>query len=84
MTWRYRTSGLTEATREAGAATEASCAAISHAYDDYGWDLVETHMDDRNTGARALVERLESRVMSREMFPASQGAEHLLSSAQTA
>lgn len=59
---------LSEA-RGVGAATEASRAAISHAYDDYGWDLVETHMDDRNIGARALVERLGGKIIAREMFP---------------
>lgn len=55
--------------RGAGAATEVSRAAISHAYGDYGWDLVETHMDDRNIGARALVERLGGKIIAREMFP---------------
>ena len=55
--------------RGAGLATEASRAAIAFAYDVLAWDLVETHMDDRNDAARRLALRLGGQVIARETFP---------------
>lgn len=52
-----------------GFATEASRAAIEHAYREYKWDLVETHMKDENEAARRLVERLGGKVIDRLEFP---------------
>ena len=60
---------LLPAARGKGLATEASRAAIAYAYDVLGWDLVETHMDDRNEAARRLALRLGGKVIAREMFP---------------
>jgi hypothetical protein len=34
-----------------------------------GWDQVETHMNDANTPARALVSRLGGVVIARHPFP---------------
>ncbi len=55
--------------RGEGFATEASRAVIAFAYDVLAWDLVETHMDDRNEAARRLVLRLDGKVIARETFP---------------
>ncbi len=55
--------------RGRGVATETSVAAIDHAYTEYGWELVETHMDDKNLAAKALVERLAGTPIAREPFP---------------
>jgi len=55
--------------RGKGLAVEASRLAIRHAYDVYRWDLVETHMNDKNEAARALVLRLGGERMARERFP---------------
>ncbi len=55
--------------RGTGAAVEVSNAAIRHAYENYGWSLVETHMDDRNQAARKLVHKLSGQEIAREMFP---------------
>ena len=52
-----------------GFATEASQAAIEHAHREYKWDLVETHMKDKNESARRLVERLGGKVIDRLEFP---------------
>ena len=60
---------LSPRARGQGLATEASRAAIAFAYDVLTWDLVETHMDDRNEAARRLVLRLGGEVIAREMFP---------------
>ncbi|MBY8976200.1 GNAT family N-acetyltransferase [Rhodobacteraceae bacterium NNCM2] len=55
--------------RGKGFATEASRAAITFAYDTLGWPVVETHMRDHNTPARAIAERLGGVVDRRETFP---------------
>ena len=60
---------LLPAARGKGFATEASQAAIAFGYDQLGWELVETHMNDDNLPARRLVERLGGEVLTREQFP---------------
>ena len=50
-------------------ALEASRAAISFGYQELGWDLIETHMDDDNIAARKLVEKLGGEILTRERFP---------------
>ncbi len=55
--------------RGSGIATEASRAAIHYAYDRLGWNSVETYMNDNNTAARALTERLGGKRVDRRMFP---------------
>ncbi|WP_298985081.1 GNAT family N-acetyltransferase [uncultured Roseibium sp.] len=55
--------------RGTGAAVEVSKVTIKHAYDNYGWPLVETHMDDANAAARKLVQKLGGEVIAREVFP---------------
>ncbi|MBO6756511.1 MAG: GNAT family N-acetyltransferase [Roseibium sp.] len=55
--------------RGRGIATCASRLAIRHAYMDYAWDQVETHMNDDNIAARALVDRLGGIWIARQMFP---------------
>jgi [ribosomal protein S5]-alanine N-acetyltransferase len=57
------------AARRLGYAREASLAAIRFGYDQLGWNLVETHMNDDNSAARALVERLGGTKLIREQFP---------------
>ncbi|WP_420412451.1 GNAT family N-acetyltransferase [Roseibium sp.] len=52
-----------------GVAVEASQAAIRHAYDSYGWPMVETHMDDANIAAQKLVLKLGGEQIAREDFP---------------
>jgi RimJ/RimL family protein N-acetyltransferase len=58
---------LPEARRN-GYASEASRAAIAHAYNVFGWDHVETYMDDDNEPAHALVLRLGGIENRRETF----------------
>lgn len=55
--------------RRRGYAREASLAAIAFGYEELGWALVETHMNDENRAARALAERLGGKVIARERFP---------------
>ena len=55
--------------RRSGYAFEASRAVIAHAYDVFGWDLVETHMNDENVAARNLALKLGGHVIAREIFP---------------
>ncbi|MEL0155559.1 GNAT family N-acetyltransferase [Sphingopyxis sp.] len=55
--------------RRNGYALEASRAAIAFGYDRLGWDLVETHMNDDNVAARALVQKLGGTKILREKFP---------------
>jgi len=55
--------------RGAGFATEASRAAIAHAYETWGWEQVETHMRDENLAARKLALRLGGVIIARETFP---------------
>ena len=55
--------------RGTGVAVEVSEVAIRHAYDDYGWPRVETHMDDANLAAQGLVRKLGGEPIARERFP---------------
>ncbi|MES0883239.1 GNAT family N-acetyltransferase [Roseibium sp. SCP14] len=55
--------------RGKGVAVEVSRTAIRHAYEEYGWPLVETHMNDDNAAARGLVQKLGGRQIAREKFP---------------
>ncbi len=55
--------------RRQGYALEASRAAIDWAYDELGWDQVETHMNDGNHAARRLAEKLGGDIIARENFP---------------
>jgi len=54
--------------RGKGVATEASKAAISHAYTEFKWDAVKTYMNDENVAARALVEKLGGQKIDRAKF----------------
>lgn len=60
---------IVPAARRMGYATEASRAAIGFGYRTLGWDRVETHMNDANSAARHLAEKLGGRVVARECFP---------------
>jgi [ribosomal protein S5]-alanine N-acetyltransferase len=60
---------IVPAARRRGYALEASRAAIDWAGESLGWNGVETHMDDGNSAARALAERLDGQVIARERFP---------------
>ncbi|MEE9379936.1 MAG: GNAT family N-acetyltransferase [Hyphomonadaceae bacterium] len=60
---------IVPAARKQGYAREASIAAITFGYDDLGWSLVETHMNDENEVARKLVKSLGGKVIAREAFP---------------
>jgi len=55
--------------RGKGIAVEASKAAIRYAYEIYAWSRVETHMNDDNTAARKLVQKLGGTEIARELFP---------------
>lgn len=55
--------------RGRGLAQEASVAALRHAYEQFGWDEVQTYTKDENLAARRLVERLGGQVLRREVFP---------------
>jgi [ribosomal protein S5]-alanine N-acetyltransferase len=55
--------------RGAGYAQEASRAAVAHAYDVFGWPIVETYMNDKNEAARKLVLRLGGICTRRQSFP---------------
>lgn len=55
--------------RQKGFAKEASRAAIDFGYDVLKWDLVQTHMNDTNLAAKALVLSLGGEVFTRETFP---------------
>lgn len=55
--------------RRNGFAEEASRAVIAHAYGEWGWPLVETHMKDENLPARNLVLKLGGEIIARETFP---------------
>ncbi|RXJ73180.1 GNAT family N-acetyltransferase [Veronia nyctiphanis] len=54
--------------REKGIAAEASIAAVSHAFNEFKWEIVETYMNDKNTAAKALVEKLGGKKSRRETF----------------
>ena len=55
--------------RGKGYAREASLAAVSYAYDDFGWEKVETYMEDSNQAAKVLVQRLGGECTRRDDFP---------------
>lgn len=63
---------LTPEARGTGYATEASRAAIRHAYAGFGWSGVQTYMDDGNEAARKLVMRLGGEIADRIAFPDGQ------------
>jgi RimJ/RimL family protein N-acetyltransferase len=63
LTWWVMPEG-----RGKGIATEASKAALQHAYREFKWELVETYMNDDNGAARALVEKLDGIKTSRQKF----------------
>lgn len=54
--------------RGKGIATEASKAAIYHAYNVFKWGTVNTYMNDENIAARSLVEKLDGIKISRKKF----------------
>jgi len=54
--------------RGKGIATEASIAALLHAYNEFKWDKVETYMNDENIAARSLVEKLGGVKTKRQKF----------------
>lgn len=60
---------LSPQARGSGVATEASLAAIAHAYRSFGWPDVQTYMDDSNEAARKLVMRLGGSIVDRIAFP---------------
>lgn len=55
--------------RRKGFAFEASVTVVSHAYRVFGWDAVETYMNDDNVSARALAQRLGGFKVRRSEFP---------------
>lgn len=59
---------VTPEARGKGIATEASKAALLHAYNEFKWECVETYMNDENIAARALVEKLGGQKTRREAF----------------
>jgi len=63
LTWWVMPEG-----RGKGIATEASKAALQHAYREFKWESVETYMNDDNSAARALVEKLGGIKTSRKKF----------------
>lgn len=58
--------------RRNGYALEASQAIIAHAYDEWNWPEVETHMDDNNQAAQSLANKLGGKIIAREAFPDGQ------------
>jgi len=64
LTWWVMPEG-----RGKGIATEASIAALLHAYNEFKWDKVETYMNDENIAARTLVEKLGGVKAKRQKFP---------------
>jgi len=54
--------------RGRGVATEASKAAIAHAYKEFKWDVIKTYMNDENLAARNLVEKLGGQKIDRQSF----------------
>jgi [ribosomal protein S5]-alanine N-acetyltransferase len=55
--------------RGRGYALEASRAAVAHAYRVFGWEAVQTYMNDENEPARGLALRLEGKTTGRQAFP---------------
>lgn len=55
--------------RGKGIAREASLAAIRYAYENFGWPVVETYMNDENMPAKALVLSLGGTWSRRQVFP---------------
>ncbi|MEP3226523.1 MAG: GNAT family N-acetyltransferase [Parasphingorhabdus sp.] len=60
---------IVPAARRKGIALEASKAVINFGYDVLKWELVETHMNDDNSAARKLAEKLGGTIIAREEFP---------------
>ena len=60
---------ITPTRRRQGYALEASRAAIDWAHDSLGWPELETHMNDENAPARALVQKLGGIQTARIRFP---------------
>ena len=60
---------LSPEARGSGLAKEASIAAISHGYESFGWDTVQTYMKDENEAARSLVLSLGGSKVDRLKFP---------------
>ena len=60
---------LLPSARGSGIATEASRAAIKCAYDTFGWESIETYMNDDNEAARALAVRIGGQQTGRRTFP---------------
>ncbi len=54
--------------RGQGIATEASKAALLHAYNEFAWNKVETYMNDDNIAARHLVKKLGGVKTGRHKF----------------
>lgn len=70
MDWpRELTWWLLPEARGNGIAVEASVAAVTHAYQVFGWPEVRTYMNDDNVAARKLVERLGGVKVKRDIFP---------------
>lgn len=63
LTWWVMPEG-----RGQGFATEASNAALMHAYNEFKWIKVETYMNDENIAARSLVEKLGGFKSKRQKF----------------
>ena len=55
--------------RGQGIAAEASRAVVAYAYSNFGWETVETYMNDANEAARALVNKLGGVKKGRQRFP---------------
>jgi len=55
--------------RKQGFAKEASRATIQFGYEQLGWEIVQTHMNDENKAARALTLSLGAKKIAREPFP---------------
>lgn len=54
--------------RGQGIATEASKVVLLHAYNEFKWNKVETYMNDENSAARSLVEKLGGLKTRRQIF----------------
>lgn len=59
---------ITPDARGKGIALEASRAAIHYAYNSFGWENVQTYMNDDNIAARNLVLKLGGEKIDRQQF----------------